>query len=167
VTIPAGQSYDVIAKTLVDEDVDKSRLYLRIPATARFDEKFAGQPRLPIAALLGSTSQVITETPPTLIGTWEGVVTQGASEYAVTVDLRGADVGEAAGSATYPSLSCTSELTLIDGTPRIVHMDEAILTGTCVPTTVTLTLQPDGALQYSFQSSFGSDPGSGSLIRKQ
>ena len=72
-------------------------------------------------------------SPPPVLGTWSGTVTEGDLTYGLTMILNEVAVGEVAGTAVYSgALSCTGTLTLLGGKKtRWYYREHVDDTGAC------------------------------------
>jgi hypothetical protein len=88
-----------------------------------------------------------TKLPIEYIGTWEGVVTQGAAKYPMTLTLLGAaSLGKHVGNTSYPAQPCNGSLTLLSG-GNDVRLSENVDTAACVDDVLKLSYI-EGHIQY-------------------
>jgi serine/threonine-protein kinase len=81
-----------------------------------------------------------------LAGRWSGRANGDQDDFDVVAEI--VDGAELSGTVSYPQIPCsgTWKQTASQGISRI--MTETITSGTCVPSTVTLTPRLDGALDF-------------------
>jgi hypothetical protein len=97
--------------------------------------------------------------PVALSGSWAGQVHQTDPALQVTVKIMLAG-GSQSGTISYAELKCAGRLQLVSSTPTKLTLSEAISTGqqSCTGGTVTLAVQTNGTLTFSFSRSNGPSP---------
>jgi hypothetical protein len=151
VLIPPGPGYNVFLKVKVRENVDRSRLQIQILTSHSLIGRPSTLPRLPIANLLGVKSKIIEAVPSGLIGKWRGSIRQNGQTYPVTMKIGGGKVGEEIGTVSYPSYHCGGSLTLVDGSPAMIRVEETHeRSDGCLDGLVGLRLNDNGTLKYDW-----------------
>lgn len=101
-------------------------------------------------------------------GAWTGTIRQGPVDFTAEVVLRGGPVGAIVGTSDNPTDGCTADLKLLEVEGDRVVMQERVITssGLCRGADrLTLTLRPDGRLDYRFEATQINSVGTGILDR--
>ena len=103
--------------------------------------------------------------PATLTGTWSGQVHQTGPVLTVIVRIS-LPAGSATGTITYPQLSCSGRLAIVQVAKRKVTLDQTIASGraVCPDGVITLVSRPAGTVAFTFLRGNGSNP-TGTLTR--
>ena len=103
--------------------------------------------------------------PATLTGSWSGRVHQTGPVLTVIVRIS-LPAGSATGTITYPQLSCSGRLAIVQVGKRKVTLDQTIASGraVCPDGVITLVSQPTGTVAFTFLRGNGRNP-TGTLTR--
>jgi hypothetical protein len=103
--------------------------------------------------------------PATLTGTWSGQVHQTGPVLTVIVRIS-LPAGSATGTITYPQLSCSGRLAIVQVAKRKVTLDQTIASGraVCPDGVITLVSRSAGTVTFTFLRASGGNP-TGTLTR--
>ena len=84
---------------------------------------------------------------PTLAGQWTGHASGDQDDFDVVADLV-VDGSRLTGTVNYPQIPCRGSWKQISSEGNSLVMTEMISSGSCVPSSVTLTPRSDGGLDF-------------------
>jgi serine/threonine protein kinase len=123
------------------------------------DGSTAGKATMGSAGRSSASPKLSGGVPAAFVGTWRGSIDQQgyANPYPVIVTITKGRLGEIVGHSSYPTLECSSSLTLNSASADRLIVQEQVTTGriNCTNTVITLNRNAGGTLDYSFKSPSG------------
>jgi len=117
----------------------------------------AGTPQMSATRL--PTPLPSARAPATLTGNWSGPVHQTGPVLTVIVRIS-LPAGSATGTITYPQLSCSGRLAIVQVGKRKLTLDQTIASGrtVCPDGVITLASRPAGTVAFTFLRANGTNP---------